>query len=62
MLQHNQSNENDRYKPPHFLVYYLQRLLIWGDWSISNARYYHQRQLTRYHQYQARHQSDPDHT
>ena len=56
----DQPNENDRFKPPPFLVYYLQRLFIWGEWSISSARYYYRRDLTRYQRYQARQQSDPD--
>jgi hypothetical protein len=53
--------ENDRFKPAHYLVYYLQRLFIWSEWSMSNARYRHQRELTRYQRYQALPPSDLDH-
>jgi hypothetical protein len=58
---HDQPTENDRFKPAHFLVYYLQRLFIWGEWSISSARYRHRRELTRYEHYQAQQKRDPDH-
>jgi hypothetical protein len=34
----DQPNDDDRFKPAHFLVYYLQRLFIWGEWSIGNAK------------------------
>jgi hypothetical protein len=54
-----QPDDNDRFKPAHFLVYYLQRLFIWGEWSIGNARYYHRRALRRYKRYQAQQLSDP---
>ena len=50
---HNRPDENHRFKPPRFLVYYFQRLFIWGEWSVTSARYYHQRDLVRYQQYQA---------
>jgi hypothetical protein len=63
MQQNNrdQPTENDRFKPAHFLVYYLQRLFIWGEWSISNARYRHRRELARYQRYQAQQNGGPDH-
>jgi hypothetical protein len=53
--------ENDRFKPAHFPIYYLQRLCIWGEWSISSARYRHRRELTRYLRYQAQQKRDVDH-
>jgi hypothetical protein len=56
----NRPDQNNRFKPPRFLVYYLQRLFIWGEWSISSARYYHQRDLSRYKQYQAQLYTSPD--
>src|SRR5262249_31576185 len=56
----NLPNENHRFKPPRFVVYYLQRLFIWGEWSISSARYYHRRDLARYQHYQAQRTSEPD--
>jgi hypothetical protein len=48
-------NPDDRlaFKPPHFLFYYMQRVFIWGQWSIAQARYSHQRELLRYQQQQA---------
>jgi hypothetical protein len=53
--------ENDRFKPAPFLVYYVQRLFIWGEWSMSSARYRHRRELVRYQRYQAEQNSGPDH-
>ena len=53
--------ENDRFKPAPFLVYYVQRLFIWGEWSISSAQYHYRRELTRYQHYQAQQPIDPDH-
>jgi hypothetical protein len=50
------------FKPPGFLFYYVQRALIWGEWSIAQARYYHRRDLLRYQQYQAEQQTDTDDT
>ena len=58
----DQPTENDRFKPAHFPIYYLQRLFIWGEWSISSARYSHRRELTRYLRYQAQKNRDPDTT
>jgi hypothetical protein len=58
----DQPTKNDRFKPTHFLVYYLQRLFIWGEWSIASARYYHQRELARYERYQAQQKRDAEHT
>ena len=58
---HEQPTENDRFEPAHFLVYYLQRLFIWGEWSISRARYRHRRELARYQRYQAQQKNDADH-
>jgi hypothetical protein len=57
-----QPTENDRFKPARFLVYYLQRLFIWGEWSMRSARYRHRRELARYHRYQAQQKRGPDHT
>jgi hypothetical protein len=57
----DQPTENDRFKPARFPIYYLQRLFIWGEWSISSARYRHRRELRRYEQYQAQQKRDPDH-
>jgi hypothetical protein len=64
MQQNNrdQPPEDDRFKPAPFLLYYLQRLFIWGEWSLSSARYRHQRELTRYQRYQEQQKRDPDHT
>jgi len=59
---HDQPTENDRFKPAPFVVYYLQRLFIWGEWSLSSARYRHRRELTRYQRYQEQHKRDPDRT
>jgi hypothetical protein len=59
---HEQPTENDRFKPARFLVYYLQRLFIWGEWSISSARYRHRRELARYQRYQAQQKNGSDHT
>jgi hypothetical protein len=58
----DQPNENDRFKPAPFLVYYLQRLFIWGEGSISGARYRHRRQMARYLRYQAQQKNEPDNT
>ena len=49
----DQPTENDRFKPAHFPIYYLQRLFIWGEWSISSARYRHRREWARHRCYQA---------
>jgi len=38
------------FKPPRFLYYYLQRIFIWGEWSIVQARYSYRRELFRYQQ------------
>jgi hypothetical protein len=64
MQQNNrdQPPENDRFKPAPFLLYYLQRLFIWGEWSLSSARYRHGRELTRYQRYQEQQKRDPDDT
>jgi hypothetical protein len=53
-------NEAYVFKPPSFLFYYWQRIFIWGEWSISQARYYHRRDLLRYEQYQAQHKPNTD--
>jgi len=57
----DQPTEDDRFKPARFPLYYLQRLFIWGEWSISSARYRHRRELARYQRYQAQQKRDPDH-
>jgi hypothetical protein len=49
----NPDTNSQAYKPPHFLLYYIQRVFIWGEWSIAQARYYHRRELLRYQQQQA---------
>ena len=54
--------ENDRFKPARFPIYYLQRLFIWGEWSISSARYRHRRELMRYQRYQEQQKNGADHT
>jgi len=46
-------DDNLAFKPPHFLFYYMQRVFIWGQWSIAQARYLHRRELLRYQQQQA---------
>lgn len=43
------------FKPPHFLYYYVQRVCIWGQWSIAQARFSHRRELLRYQHQQAQH-------
>jgi hypothetical protein len=53
MNKTNNPDNNFAFKPPHFLFYYLQRIFIWGEWSITQARYYHRRELLRYQQQQA---------
>jgi hypothetical protein len=56
----DQPTENDRFKPARFPIYYLQRLFIWGEWSINRARYRHRRELMRYQRYRAQQDSGPD--
>ena len=46
-------DDNLAFKPPHFLFYYMQRVFIWGQWSIAQAHYSHRRELLRYQQQQA---------
>jgi hypothetical protein len=50
---HNPDDTNPAFKPPRFLFYYVQRVCIWGQWSIAQARYSYQRELLRYKQQQA---------
>jgi hypothetical protein len=52
---HNPDDTNPAFKPPRFWFYYLQRVCIWGQWSIAQARFSHQRALLRYQQHQAQH-------
>jgi hypothetical protein len=49
----NPDTHDQSFKPPHFLFYYMQRICIWGEWSIAQARYSHRRELLRYQQQQA---------
>ena len=49
----NPDTNGQAYKPPHFLFYYMQRIFIWGQWSIAQARYFHRRDLLRYLEQQA---------
>lgn len=59
--KHNDPRDHDyAVEPPGFLFYYLQRICIWGEWSLSQARYYHRRDLLRYQQYQARLKTETD--
>jgi hypothetical protein len=53
-------DDNLAFKPPHFLFYYMQRVFIWGEWSIAQARYSHRRELLRYQQYQTQRKSNAD--
>ena len=46
--------------PPSFLFYYLQQILIWGKWSLSEARYYHRRELLSRQQFQVLHKTNTD--
>jgi hypothetical protein len=48
--RHNPDDKYPAFKPPHFLFYYMQRVFIWGQWSIAQARYSHRRELLRYQQ------------
>jgi hypothetical protein len=50
---HHPDDNNPAFKPPRFLFYYMQRVFIWGQWSIAQARYSHQRELLRYKHQQA---------
>jgi hypothetical protein len=50
---HNPDDNDLVFKPPRFWFYYMQRVFIWGQWSIAQARYSHQRELLRYKQQQA---------
>ena len=50
-------DDNLAFKPPHFLFYYMQRVFIWGEWSIAQARYSHQRALLRYQQQRAQNEA-----
>jgi hypothetical protein len=50
---HNPDANDQAFKPPHFLFYYMQRIFIWGEWSIAQARYFHRRELLRFRQQQA---------
>jgi len=49
---HNPDDNEPVFKPPHFLFYYMQRVFIWGQWSIAQARYSYWRELLRYQQQQ----------
>ncbi len=52
MNKTNNSDANQAFKPPHFLFYYMQRIFIWGQWSLTQARYTHRRELLRYQEQQ----------
>ena len=59
--KHDDPQDSDYvFKPPGFLFYYLQRIFIWGEWSISQARYYYRRDLRRFQQYQAQRKTNTD--
>jgi hypothetical protein len=50
---HHRDSSDQAFKPPRFLFYYMQRIFIWGQWSIVHARYSHRRELLRYQQQHA---------
>jgi len=59
MSKTHNPDANQAFKPPRFLVYYMQRVFIWGQWSIAQARYYYRRDLLRYQQQQAQDGTSP---
>lgn len=59
--KHNNPQDDDYvFKPPGFFLFYLQRIFIWGQWSIAQARYFYRRDLLRYQQYQAQRKTNDD--
>ena len=53
----NRDSSDQAFRPPSFLFYYMQRIFIWGQWSIAQARYSHRRELLHYQEQQAQNQA-----